>query len=110
MATGWSAGYKEPGPMSKLEELVATMRKLGVTRLRMDGEDICEVELSPTQESPDLSPPSADDGDAGPTFDPAFLAAEGKCVRCKKLPAEGLVPGHCRKCGKLTVAGVSDGN
>lgn len=91
--------------MSKLEELVATMRKLGVTRLRMEGENVCEVELSPTQESPDLSPPSDGDGDVDPKFDPTILALEGKCVRCKKLPAEGLVPGHCRKCGKLTANG-----
>lgn len=91
--------------MSKLEELVATMRKLGVTRLRMDGESICEVELSPTQESPEPIPPSDGDGDVDPTFDPAILAAEGRCVRCKKLPAEGLVPGHCRKCGKMTANG-----
>ena len=96
--------------MSKLEELVATMRKLGVTRLRMDGESICEVELSPTQESPEPIPPSAGDGDVDPPFTPAMLATEGKCVRCKKLPAEGLVPGHCRQCGKLAVAGVPDGN
>lgn len=92
--------------MSKLEELVATMRKCGVVRLvQNDAGSVLEVELSPTQESPDLSPPSDGDGDVDPKFDPTILAIEGKCVRCKKLPAEGLVPGHCRKCGKLTANG-----
>lgn len=94
--------------MSELHELVAAMRTLGVVRLRKDDEgNILEVELAPPAEASEpVPPPPGDDADdVGPVFSPTMLATEGKCVRCGKVPAAGLVPGHCRPCGKLTANG-----
>lgn len=92
--------------MAKLDELVREMRALGVTRLRMEGENIAEIELAQESGGGDRTPPSDATDDVDPNyFDVTLAAAEGKCVRCGKLPQDGLVPGHCRPCGKLAASG-----
>ncbi len=90
--------------MSKLDELVREMRTLGVLRLRMDGESIAEIELAEESGGGDR-PPSDATGDRDPAFDPILAASEGKCIRCGAAKQAGIVPGHCRPCGKLTANG-----
>ena len=98
--------------MSELQELVSMMRGLGVPRLvRNASGKILEVELASSAE-PDASyPPSAVGHDVGPNSDePEYTArslpsGEPACVRCGKAPPAGLVPGHCRACGKIAAHG-----
>lgn len=92
--------------MSKLDELVRQMRVLGVTRLRMEGDNIAEIELAHESGGGDRIPPSDATNDTDPNyFDVTLAQAEGKCIRCGKVAQDGLVPGHCRPCGKMTASG-----
>ena len=112
MASDSSGVYKGAGSMLKLRGLVATMQELGVIRLRMDGENILEVELAPPAGADASYPPSATARDVDPTtaepeeHKPVLLpSGKPACVRCKVLPPAGLVPGHCRACGKIAAYG-----
>src|SRR3972149_3598675 len=68
LASDSSGVYKGAGSMLKLRGLVATMQELGVIRLRMDGENILEVELAPPAGADASYPPSARVGRVGPPY------------------------------------------
>lgn len=94
--------------MPELEELVAQMRRLGVRKYRQA--DGLEIELVTESEASDIHPPPVDGVDPGsPAVNEDLLLQErirnGKCVKCGNAKPEGLVPGHCRPCGKLVIRG-----
>jgi len=50
----------------------------------------------------DVDPTTAEPEEHKPVLLPS---GEPACVRCKVLPPAGLVPGHCRACGKIAAYG-----